>query len=93
MEKCIPEIKPVSCSETTWDEIQSTFYASQCRRQPNALPPNYLTVQGHENCLESHQASESHTEVCMPAFKPEECPLDAWESLQISFEVSFLDKL
>ena len=87
MEKCIPETKPESCSETTWDELESTFLGSQCRRQPNALPPHYLSVEGHEKCLETHQASASHTEMCMPRFKPEECPDDAWESLQISFEV------
>ena len=90
MEKCLPELKPEGCSETAWSELESTFLGSQCRRQPNALPPHYLSVEGHENCLETHQASESHTEMCMPVSKPEECPIDAWESLQLSFEVKGL---
>jgi len=59
MEKCLPAAKPDSCSETTWDEIESSFFGSQCRRQPNALPPHYLTVEGHESCLQSHQVEIS----------------------------------
>jgi hypothetical protein len=90
MEKCLPEKKPEACSETAWDDLESTFLGSQCRRQPNALPPHYLTVEGHESCLETHQASETHSEMCKPIFKPEECPIDAWESLQLSFEVNLL---
>ena len=57
MEKCLPDSKPEACSETAWDELESGFFGSQCRRQPNALPPHYLSIQGHENCLETLQVS------------------------------------
>ena len=88
MEKCLPQEKPDFCSETTWDDVTSEFVGAKCRRQPNALPPHYLSVEGHENCLQEAQASETHTEVCLPSQIPEECPVDAWESLQINFEVN-----
>ena len=51
-----------------------------------ALPPKYLSVEGHQKCLGSHQASESHRAVCIPATKPGDCNDDAWTELKNVFE-------
>jgi len=86
MEKCLPDIKPDLCTQEMWDHLFDTFPGSSCRQNVNALPPPYLSVQGHENCLVSQPASASHSERCLPKEKPQACPVQAWDSLQANFE-------
>lgn len=87
MEKCLPDIKPDLCTQEMWDHLFDTFPGSSCRQNVNALPPPYLSVQGHENCLVSQPASASHSERCLPKEKPQACAVQAWDSLQANFEV------
>ena len=46
-----------------------------------ARPPAYLGIHGHQKCLDSHQASETHREVCLPSEKPSGCDQEAWAAL------------
>jgi len=45
-----------------------------------ALPPKYLQVKDFKECLGTEQVS-THTQYCMPQYKPNACPLDSWQQL------------
>ena len=91
-EICLPTVKPVSCNTTAWNELKKEVAAggvNEC--QPpvllgggvRALPPQYLSIDGHQDCLAEHSPrGASHTEICLPSVKPESCDSNAWTELK-----------
>jgi hypothetical protein len=45
------------------------------------LPPKYLSVEQFESCLATKEILSSYQAWCMPAVKPERCPVGSWAQL------------
>ena len=47
--------------------------------------PDYLAIDGHQNCLKEHKATEGvpHPTNCLPQIQPENCSTDAWGKLTV----------
>ena len=94
-EKCLPITKPVDCPLTTWQKIRESFDGIGCPKitkkdnTPEGLlgqpAPEYLSVVNYESCLQNYQASQSHSEYCLPLGKPSSCPQEAFIKLQEVF--------
>ena len=84
-EVCLPREQPVNCTRLAWLGLQQKFEGKDCEplvRGLGALPPKYLSVQGHKECLSQQKFSANgHTELCLPTTKPEPCSADAWKEL------------
>jgi len=50
-----------------------------------ALPPDYLSVEGYEQCLGQHQPTGSHSEWCIPSTRPDACLTQSYEQLRQVF--------
>ena len=50
------------------------------------LPPAYLSIRGHEDCLDLYSPSPVSTAYCLPSTKPSNCLLPAWTELQQKFD-------
>ena len=77
------------CSHDAWKEIQKSDlpYCSETPRiiaSPNAVAPAYLSIEGHEKCLDSH-GNGQYTVKCLPKSKPSNCSDDIWERVEDSF--------
>ena len=46
------------------------------------LPPAYLSIDGHEDCLGEYSPSPVSTAVCLPSTRPSDCQRRAWFQLQ-----------
>lgn len=87
-EYCLPRNKPNSCPESSWKQLLRVFKGIGCgpstkqtRLQVGA--PQYLSVPQFRDCLGDHPSpTGSHTELCLPPFKPDNCPLKSWDNLQ-----------
>ena len=44
--------------------------------------PEYLSIEGHEDCLGTYNPSPSYTAKCLPSTRPDRCIPPAWEELQ-----------
>ena len=84
-EVCLPVEQPANCSRLAWVGLQQKFEGKDCEpllRGLGALPPKYLSVDGHKECLSQQNFSPSgHIELCLPTSKPESCSADAWKEL------------
>ena len=90
-EICLPNVKPASCNSNAWNELENEVEDGRIDKcQPTmlgsgvvqALPPRYLSIDGHQDCLEEHSPrGATHTEICLPGTKPSSCNADAWELL------------
>ncbi|NLD15411.1 MAG: hypothetical protein GX665_10045 [Gammaproteobacteria bacterium] len=58
-----------------------TGCAGDSQQALSALPPQYLQVDQFQSCLRSEQVG-SYSRWCLPAVRPDSCPLDSWEQLQ-----------
>ena len=90
-EKCMPRTRPVGCDFRAWRKLLEVFEGIGCPVRlggsTSALPPAYLSVSGHQDCLSSHQPRDaSHTEKCIPQSQPGNCLDAAWTELQNVFE-------
>jgi len=89
-------VKPASCPQESFDQIHEVFEGDICEDQfpilggETSLPPAYLSVDGWKSCLRAFQASESHTEKCLPEVQPEDCTEEAFKRLQ---EIIFKDTI
>jgi hypothetical protein len=61
-DSCLPLSRPDGCTQEAFDALQALAFQAQlprdARQSPlvlGALPPAYLTVEGHRLCLGSHQ--------------------------------------
>ena len=53
-------------------------------RTKRALPPAYLSIPGHKECLDSQTLpGDSHSGKCIPAIKPAYCSEAAWADLAL----------
>ena len=50
------------------------------------LPPAYLSIRGHEDCLDLYSPSPVSTAYCLPSTKPSNCLPPAWTELQQKFD-------
>jgi hypothetical protein len=89
----MPSKKPRHCPGDSWQQLRNVFRGQNCPTvEPQivgglgGLPPAYLSVPKYENCLDSHDASASHSEFCMPSKKPRHCPGDSWQQLKNVFQ-------
>ena len=50
---------------------------------PRVLPPKYLLVERHKNCLSSHTCcpGDTYKKVCVPEDQPKTCPSESWNKL------------
>ena len=46
------------------------------------LPPAYLSIEGHEDCLGEYSPSPVSTAVCLPSTRPSDCQRRAWFELK-----------
>ena len=49
----------------------------------HGVPPRYLSVEGHRECLSSHTANPQDTfkSICIPKTQPEACLGNSWTKL------------
>ena len=49
----------------------------------NGMPPRYLSVEGHRECLSSHTANPQDTfkSICIPKAQPKACLGNSWMKL------------
>ena len=100
-EVCLPSAKPSSCTENSWNALKKQVKAgdlSKCKTQMvlgglGALPPKYLSIDGHQDCLDQHSPrGASHTEICLPLSKPPACSSDSWDKLKLEVEEQRIEK-
>jgi len=48
--------------------------------------PEYLSIEGHEDCLGTYNPSPSYTAKCLPSTRPDRCIPPAWEELQQKYD-------
>ena len=48
------------------------------------MPPKYLSIEGHRECLSSHFSNPQDTfkSVCIPKIQPKACLEDSWSKLK-----------
>ncbi len=86
---CLPKQKPPLCLDASWEQLQdpAIFSGIVCalskeeQQQVLALPPAYLSIEGHRACLREYQASDSHTGNCLPLGPPQGCSQEAFIAL------------
>ena len=86
-EYCLPIDKPTNCPDKSWLQLQRVFHGIGCGPQTEKLvrvgAPPYLRVASFRDCLGDHPSpTGSHSELCLPASKPEGCPEESWKSLR-----------
>jgi hypothetical protein len=91
-EFCLPIKKPRNCPRTSWRQMKNVFQGQDCPAvEPQivgglgGLPPAYLSVSQHEDCLGTLNASASHSEFCLPIKKPRNCPRASWRQMNNDF--------
>ena len=92
-ELCIPTERPGDCPSDSWNSLKELFIGIGCPKSnfrliggAAALPPVYLSVEGHKECLGEYQASYTHTEYCLPLHAPPRCSQDKWDKLSSTFQ-------
>merc|ERR1719210_189485 len=48
--------------------------------------PEYLSIEGHEDCLGTYNPSPSYTAKCLPSTRPDRCIPPAWQELQQKYD-------
>ena len=88
--KCMPSYKPQLCSNTAWSQLQTVFNGPICSQtpriiaSPNAVAPAYLSIEGHEKCLDAHSNGQ-YTVKCLPEKIPTNCSTEIWDRVKDSF--------
>jgi len=87
---CLPSTRPPACIPPAWDLLQGKFDGERCQDGPviggiGGLPPAYLSIDGHEDCLGEYSPSPVSTAVCLPSSRPDQCIPPAWTELQQKF--------
>ena len=86
---CVPSYKPLLCSKSAWSELKSLGLV-QCPPKPRiivstkAAPPAYLSIEGHENCLDSYSNGQ-YSVRCLPETRPDECSAVVWDRVKDTF--------
>ena len=83
--RCLPITKPNDCDADVWVQVKESFEGDDCSVVKTGAPA-YLSVEGFRNCLDTFQASDSHSERCIPPLKPLQCSQSSWDELQNVFE-------
>jgi hypothetical protein len=97
-EICLLEVKPTTCNSDSWDKLLVEASAQRIKicggRKKRALPPKYLSVSGHSDCLSSHTpySGATHTEICLPRGKPTPCIADSWDKLKVEVDGGRIEK-
>ena len=89
VDHCMPEFKRPNCLLQVWQDLQE-FDIQSCPSSspgadPTGLPPAYLSVPNHQDCLGLEDFG-SHTKLCLPSSKPSGCLDASWEALNEVFE-------
>ncbi len=96
-EKCLPLTKLPGCQPEVLEALTTALLDDLVPPEPipdqpiviggvGGLPPPYLTVPNHQDCLGSFTPpGATHTSFCMPVTKPENCPDSSWSDLQDKF--------
>merc|ERR1711936_1204018 len=84
---CLPSTRPPACIPPAWTELQQKFDGENCPEEPviggiGGLPPAYLSIRGHEDCLGEYSPSPVSTAVCLPSTRPNDCQRRAWFQLK-----------
>merc|ERR1711936_910476 len=88
---CLPSSRPDQCIPPAWTELQQKFNGENCPEEPviggiGGLPPAYLSIDGHEDCLGEYSPSPVSTAVCLPSTRPSDCQRRAWFQLKGKLE-------
>ena len=90
---CRPRRVPKGCPVPTWSQVNDVFKGDFCRPEKlvlgglGTMPPKYLSVEGFDQCLNSHTVpGSSHSEFCLPPSKPKDCSLKSWKLVRESFD-------
>ncbi len=86
---CFPLTKLDACSAASWQELANLYSGASAppEKQLTGLPPAYLSIPGHQDCLQIQSPpGASHTEYCLPQTKPENCVQGSWDDLQDAFQ-------
>ena len=81
---CLPSIKPSRCTSQAWTELGQKFNGQICPTLSQSVrlgAPEYLSIVGHQDCLQTYQPSPSYTANCLPSNKPSRCTSQAWTEL------------
>jgi len=88
---CLPFEKPEACPQESFNQLRDVFEGDMCTIElievpmlggESSLPPEYLSVDGWKDCLRGFEASDSHTEQCLPDIRPNSCSVAAYKQLQ-----------
>ena len=88
---------PDDCLLPAWEDLQNTYDGKKCPEFPlwqnspvetqiGLGAPGYLSVLGHEDCLDTYSPAPGRTEKCMPKSRPDICIPPAWDKLQEVFD-------
>ena len=86
---CKPSYKPLLCTVNAWDDLKAKFKV-RCPSRPRiiapvkAVAPSYLSIEGHEKCLDIHNNGQ-YIVKCLPEAQPVECSKEIWERVKDSF--------
>ena len=92
---CLPSEQPENCLQNSWLELIRIWASEKefekCDESEEKIPgnsefrkgypPEYLNVPGWKDCLGEKQL-ESHSVVCLPSEKPENCLQSSWDELK-----------
>ena len=86
----MPPTKPRRCREKAWEQLQDYYHGVICPGSEVPLiggvgAPEYLSIAGHENCLDENQ-EDGFTSSCIPAVKPSNCEVQI--TIQFTFHFS-----
>ena len=94
---CLPSEQPDNCLQNSWleliriwtsekefekcDETEEKIEIPGNSEFRKGYPPEYLNVPGWKDCL-GEKNLESHSVVCLPSEKPENCLQSSWDELK-----------
>ena len=98
-EECLPKEIPAKCFPPAFEDLQNTYEGKRCpdfpiwqnspvrteRPSVGLGAPEYLSVLGHEDCLDTYSPAPGRLETCMPKSIPDDCIPPAWEKLKEVF--------
>ena len=95
---CLLNKKPWKCAQEAFDTLQEVFKGEVCQDQNqkqditvggiNGLPPTYLSVPNHRDCLGTEKSSRGG-HLCLLKSRPWNCPQESFDQLQEVFQGDF----
>ena len=84
-EYCLPTERPDKCNLGSWNDLEGIWDSVICApAKPDVVqagPPEYLSVPGFKDCLDTYEPSASHSVHCLPQEIPTDCNPASYSTL------------